>query len=352
MKLKTLALAVTATVASFSAAAETPYGELITNTASLNYSVTGGTTVTATPATAIFNVDRLVKFNLTAANTAVDAPVGEETTVGFTLTNNSNAPIDYSLPAVADVTYYIDTNGDGVLDAGETTVVPATFSLLQDDGDAGTSTHVYNYIAVYLPQQGIDGDTLDVIFNATAVENDAALGTVGTTIIPTPAGTAWDKDTVQTVAETDSAGAFITTQPETVTFTFVGANISLAKAVRVVSDPISRGESGAVPTGYVAKAIPGAILEYAITVTNSGAKDATLALTDTMPSIFKEADINATSYKQSLNGAMASDISGSVSVDTDTGNIVTITFPSATATAKDASNVNGTVVTTFEVKLP
>ena len=312
MKFKNLALAITATVASFSAAAETPYGDLITNTVSLNYSVTGGTTVTATPATAEFNVDRLVKFNLTAANTTADAPVGETTTIGFTLTNNSNAAIDYSLPVLADVTYYIDANGDGVLDAGETTVVPATFTLDQQ-ADANPDDHIYNYIAVYLPQQGVDG---------------------------------------QTVAETDADGNFITTQPETVTFTFVGANISLAKAVTVVSDPISRGESGTVPSGYLAKAIPGAVLEYTITVTNSGAKDATLALTDTMPSIFAVTDIDASSYKQSLNGVTATDISGSVTTATDAStNIVTITFPSATATAKVGSD-NGTVVTTFEVKLP
>ena len=351
MKFKNLALAITATVASFSAAAETPYGDLITNTVSLNYSVTGGTTVTATPATAEFNVDRLVKFNLTAANTTADAPVGETTTIGFTLTNNSNAAIDYSLPVLADVTYYIDANGDGVLDAGETTVVPATFTLDQQ-ADANPNDHIYNYIAVYLPQQGVDGQSADVIFTATAIENDAAQGTVGSEIVPTPATTAWDKDNVQTVAETDADGNFITTQPETVTFTFVGANISLAKAVTVVSDPISRGESGTVPPGYLAKAIPGAVLEYTITVTNSGAKDATLALTDTMPSIFAVADIDASSYKQSLNGVTATDISGSVTTATDAStNIVTITFPSATATAKVGSD-NGTVVTTFEVKLP
>jgi len=352
MKLKTLALAMTATVASFSAAAETPYGDLITNTASLNYSVAGGTTVTATPATADFNVDRLVKFNLTAANATADAPVGEKTNIGFTLTNNSNAAIDYSLPAVANVTYYIDTNGNGVLDSGETTVVPTTFTLEQQV-DTSPDGHIYNYIAVYLPQQGVDGETADVIFKATAVENDADLGTVGNTIIPTPANTPWADKTVQTVAETDADGNFITTQPETVTFTFVGANISLAKAVRVLSDPISRAENGSItPADYEPKAIPGAVLEYAITVTNSGAKDATLALTDTMPSIFEAADIDATSYKQSLNGATPTDISGSVTTATDAGNIVTITFPSATATAKDVSNVNGTVVTTFEVKLP
>lgn len=352
MKFKTLAFAMTATVASFSAAAETPYGDLITNTASLNYSVAGGVTVTATPAKADFKVDRLVKFNLTTANTAIDAPVGEETAIGFTLTNFSNAAIDYSLPTLDDVTYYIDTNRDGVLDDSEKDNANKVTSISLTQNDGTSSNHIFNYIAVYLPQQGVDGETTDVLFTATAVENDSTQGTVGSAIVPTAATAVWTKDTVQTVAETDADGNFITTQPKTVTFTFVGANIALTKAVRVVNDPISRAETGAVPAGYVAKAIPGAILEYAITVTNSGAKDATLALTDTMPGIFKEDDIDATSYKQSVNGATATDISASVNVATDGSNIVTITFPSATATAKDASNVNGTVVTTFEVKLP
>ncbi len=348
MKLKSLALAVTASIASFSAAAETSYGDLISNTANLSYSVSGGASVDATPATAEFNVDRLVKFNLTAANATADAPVGEDTTIGFTLTNNSNAPMDYSLPALDDVTYFIDTNGNGTLDAGETTSVPATISLAQDDGDAATSTHVYNYIAVYSPQQGVDGETIEVLFSATAIENDAALGTVGSEVVPTPAATAWDSDVVQTVAETNAAGEFITTQPEPVTFTYVGANITLAKAVEVVSDPVSL--SGNAPTGYTPKAIPGAVLKYTLTVTNSGAKDAALTLSDVMPSVFSESDIDATSYLQSLNGAAATDISANVTAATDAG-IVTITFPSVTATKNDGTD-NGTVVTTFEVTLP
>lgn len=348
MKFKSLALAVTASVASLSAAAETPYGDLITNTANLSYSVAGGTSVDATPATAEFNVDRLVKFNLTAANATADAEVGEDTTIGFTLTNNSNAPMDYSLPVLDNVTYYIDENGDGVLDAGETTVVPATISLAQDDGNNGTSTHVYNYIAVFTPQQGVNGETIEVLFSATALENDSNLGTVGSAIVPTAAGTAWDATSVQTVAETDADGNFITTQPEPVTFTYVGANIALAKAVEVVSDPISRGTN--VPSGYIPKAIPGAVLKYTLTVTNSGAKDADLTLSDTMPSIFSTSDIIATSYKQSVNSAAATDISANVTTATDAG-IVTITFPAVTATANNGTD-DGTVVTSFEVTLP
>jgi hypothetical protein len=348
MKLKTLALAITATVASFSAAAETPYGDLITNTANLSYSVAGGTSVDTT-ATAEFNVDRLVKFNLTAANTTANAEVGEDTTIGFTLTNNSNAPMDYSLPTLDDVTYFIDANGDGVLDAGETTVVPATISLAQDDGNNGTSTHVYNYIAVYSPEVGVDGETIEVLFSATAIENDAALGTPGTVIVPTPAATAWDEDVVQTVAESNTAGEFIITQPEPVTFTYVGANIALAKVVEVVSDPVSL--SANAPSGYTPKAIPGAVLKYTLTVTNSGAKDADLTLSDVMPSIFSVSDIKANSYLQSINGATATDISTNVTVATDSGtDIVTITFPAVTATANNGTD--GTVVTSFEVTLP
>jgi len=348
MKLKTLALAITATVASFSAAAETAYKLPITNTANLSYSVAGGTSVDATPATAVFNVDRLVKFNLTAANSTADAPVGEDTTIGFTLTNNSNAPMDYSLPALDNVTYFFDDNGDGVLDAGETTPVPATISLAQDDGDGNTSTHVYNYIAVFAPTQGVNGETIEVLFSATAIENDSDLGTVGSAVVPTPATTAWDADAVQTVAETNAAGEFITTQPEPVTFTYVGANIALAKAVEVVSDPVSL--SGNAPAGYTPKAIPGAVLKYTLTVTNSGAKDADLTLSDVMPSIFSESDIDTASYKQSLNGAAATDISANVTAATDAG-VVTITFPSVTATKNDGTD-NGTVVTSFEVTLP
>jgi hypothetical protein len=352
MKLKTLALAMTATVASFSVAAETPYGDLITNTATLNYSVTGGASITATPATAVFNVDRLVKFNLTSnipAGTET-AEVGDNTTVGFTLTNNSNAPLDYSLPVINDVTYYFDTNGDGALSSAEEVPgneITGVISLLQSDGS--TTAYTVKYLAVYNPLEGIDGDTKEIIFTATAVENDSILGTVGSTIVPTPATTVWDKDNVQTVAETDADGNFITEQSETITFTFSGANIVLEKSVSIVSDPISRGESGTAPTGYIAKAIPGAFLKYTITVTNSGSKAAALTLGDTMPSIFSESDINSGSYKQSINGVPEVPLLGVTAATSS--DIVTLSFPAVIATAKVGSD-NGTVVTTFEVTLP
>lgn len=352
MRFKLIALAITASVASASAMAETPYNQLITNTAQLNYSVAGGATVTATPATADFKVDRLVKFNLTPNTTASNAPVGEKTTVGFTLTNNSNAPIDYTLANLTDVIYYVDLNGDGTLDANEeidSNKITGNISLLQNDGSANFDGHIENFLAVYTPQQGVDGTTQEIIFNASAVENDASFGTVGDPIVPTPATEAWDKDTAQTVAETDADGNFVTTQSQTITYTYVGANIALAKAVEVVSDPISLGANP--PAGYQPKAIPGAILKYTITVTNSGSKDAALTLSDTMPSIFAESDINANSYMQSINGGAAVSLSNVIALTDTSNNIVTLTFPNVTATAKNGSD-NGTVITTFEVTLP
>jgi hypothetical protein len=353
MKLKNLALAITATVASFSAVAETKYGELITNTATLKYSVAGGTSVTADSKTAVFNVDRLVKFNVTAES-AANAEVGVNTVTVITLTNNSNASLNYSLPALTNVIYYNDLNGNGSLDSiteeiPGNVISPTDFiTLSQNDGIA--TDFAKSYLAIYKPLVGVDGETQDITFTATAIENVAGFGTIGEVIVPTPIAEEWKPTTGQTVAETDAAGNFITSQSDTTTFTFVGANILLEKSVIVVSDPISRAESGKAPSGYVPKAIPGAILEYTITVTNSGAKDATLALTDTMPSIFSEADIDTSSYKQSINGAVASDISSNVAAAT-VNDIVTITFPSVTADKNDGTN-NGTVVTTFEVKLP
>lgn len=352
MKLKTLALAITATVASFSAAAETSYGDLITNTATLNYSVAGGSSVTAPAATAVFNVDRAVKFNLTSniPDSASTAEVGENTVVGFTLTNNSNASLDFSLPVLTDVTYYNDLDGDGALSQAEensSNIISGLISLPQND-DA-TNGHTTQYLAVYKPLVGVDGTTQEILFTATAIENDSDLGTVGEEIQPTPATTAWDEDVIQTVAETDADGNFITTQSENITFTFEGANISLTKTVVVISDPISRGEAGTTPTGYLPKAIPGAIIEYTITVINSGSKAAELTLGDTMPSVFSEADIDSTSYKQSIDGATATALTG-VTAST-TNEIVSLTFPAVTANANNGS-INGSVVTTFEVKLP
>lgn len=352
MKLKTLLVALTASVTSYSAVAETGYGELITNTATLNYTVNNGDVVSAPNATVEFNVDRLIKFNLTALSNTETAPIGEDTAVGFTLTNYSNTDLVYSLPAVTNVTFYNDLNANGVLDTAEqidSNKITTNITLLQDDGTPDFKDHIKSFIAVYRPLQGVDGTTNDVIITATAIENDATQGIVGSTIVPTPANAPWEETTIQTVAATDADGNFITSQAETITFTFEGANISLDKSVIVVSDPITRGESGAMPTGYVAKAIPGAIIKYTITVTNSGSKDATLTLGDTMPSVFSIGDIIANSYKQAINGAAEAPLTGVSEVEN--AGIVTISFPSVVASAKSGST-NGSVVTTFEVKLP
>src|SRR5690348_9406371 len=117
-------------------AAGTTAGSTITNTATVNYQV-GGISQNATTASDTLTVDR--KVNLTVAevgNTTTTVTPGQTAAVTtFSVTNTSNAVLDFSLAAVqpvggtaahggtdsfdaTNVKIYVDTNGNGTYDAG------------------------------------------------------------------------------------------------------------------------------------------------------------------------------------------------------------------------------------------
>jgi hypothetical protein len=127
-------------------AAGTPAGTTVTNTATVNYSVSGVTT-TATSNTVSFRVDELINVRVTppAAAAAVNSP-DTNRTLAFTVTNVGNAPENFSLalnlsPAVSDQfnpqpgaagTLFIDSNNNGQLDIGVDTPVGGPLSLNPD----------------------------------------------------------------------------------------------------------------------------------------------------------------------------------------------------------------------------
>src|ERR1700741_2618781 len=121
-------------------AAGTAAGSTITNTVSVNYQV-GGVAQNAVSASDTFTVDR--KINVTVATvgttTTTVSPGQLAAVTAFTVTNLSNATLDFALTAaqqtggagahsntdnfdVSNVKIYVDTNGNGSFDAGDTQV--------------------------------------------------------------------------------------------------------------------------------------------------------------------------------------------------------------------------------------
>jgi hypothetical protein len=296
MKLKTLAFIAASSAMSVSAYAQTEYNLDVLNTANLSY--TSGTDArTATSNVVTFKVDRKVIFSLSGTGADQTVTPGETSTASYILSNSSNAAIDYeiSVPTASNVTYIIDVNNDGLIDAGDTRITStdsaATIALSTADGATPTQTI---FVEIVTAADAVDGSSTAYSLQATAVEpatGNLAGTTPGDDIAPTLASIEWDPAAVQTIVDNsatdaDNQGILRT---ETGTFTVGAAVITLNKAVAVIEDPIT-GPLDAANNVYP-KAIPGAIVEYTLTIYNTGSVAATgITLTDEVQAPFDLTD--------------------------------------------------------------
>jgi uncharacterized repeat protein (TIGR01451 family) len=288
MKLKTLAFIAASSVVSVSAYAQTEYNLDIVNTANLSYN-SGNDPRTATSNIVTFKVDRKVTFNLSGTNTDRTVEPGQVESSTYTLTNLSNAPIAYTLsqPAAANVTYIIDDDGTPGISFADTRVTslanPTTaIPIALETGD-GITTSQTIYVEIVTADAAVDGETTDYILTATAVEPlTDNVGIPGTAIVPTIATEAWTQNVVQTVVDNSAASANNQgiLRTGTGTYTVGAAIIALVKSVQVLSDPITNPGGAATTPGEFPKAIPGAVVEYTLTVNNTGSAAATVDLTD------------------------------------------------------------------------
>ena len=252
----------------------------IANSATVGFKV-GGVDQTAVPSnTTTFKVDQVVDLTVAEADVADTnvSPAETGAVARFTVTNTGNATQDFNL-SIADLTsgdvfgntdniqtdamtIVFDTNGNGVYDAGTDQVQSFIDELSADSG----SNQVYVFVLADIPADAVDDDAANIRLTATAHKAGAAgLGAVE--------------------AETgvvDDAGLQIVFSNNTGTaddsYLVGAATLDVAKASAVISDPLAG-------TGANRLAIPGAIVEYAITITNNGGAPATeLVISDVIQS--------------------------------------------------------------------
>ena len=297
-------LAVAAGTATPAFAAGTTAGSTITNNVTVNFHV-GGVNQNSVTASTSFTVDR--KDNLTVAedgNATTQVSPGQLAAVTtFVVTNSSNAPIDVALAAtnrsggsaahggtdnfdVSNLRIYRD-DGDGSYDAGDTLITYV------DQLAADASQRVF--VVVDVPLGRSTNDVAGVRLTGTAAEATAA-GSQGATITQTAGANTAGVDTV--FADTNANG---NTARDGIDFdeddyTILAASLSAAKTSRIISDPLNGTTNP--------KMIPGAVVEYCISVSNAagGATAANVAFSDTLPS--------ATTYDSSfgvlVNGTVTS----------------------------------------------
>jgi uncharacterized repeat protein (TIGR01451 family) len=362
MKLKTLAFIAATSAMTLPAFAadyditelDTLFGTNVSNTASLKYQV-NGTDIEKDSNTVDFKVDRKVIFSVTDNQTGADpVPVqaGDVATTIFTVQNDSNAPISYALPVPeAGTEYSYLSPADGTTVITITSATPANspdliIPLEVGNPVAGQDDDTIEItVAITVPDNAEDGTTVTSSLALTAVEpadnadisNGTGTGvTAGDPIVATLDTVTWDQAVIQTITLPgllDGTGVELTS---TQAFIVEAAAITLAKSVRIVSDPINDTTNP--------KAIPGAIVEYTLTITNSGQVEATgVDLSDEVPAVFDLTDAYTETYT----------LDGTATTPTIAGN--TVTFENLTIAAQTESGgttTNGSAIIKFTVKLP
>lgn len=308
----------------------TEAGTSVSNTFTLSYSVSGttqpditndtGTTdptavVQGTPTT--FTVDRKIDLTVTATNSVLSTPPGADATLTFELVNNGNDNAAYAF-SIEDldsgsgtfdattiiVRYLLDANNNGTDDDGAYTVITET-ALGAAAGSADVTADIPKGDRVFIQVQGtiaaaITDDSTDDITIVAETRDPAAYANVGeTSATPGAVTTAStganvidgaaqnilaDGTGVVASSDGDNDGLFAATGVIEVQ----SPDLNAAKTVEVVKEPDATGPITDCATAGVvtdAKAVPGACVEYLITVANTGdTVDATdLTISDILP---------------------------------------------------------------------
>lgn len=266
----------------------TAAGSTITNTVSVSYNV-GTVAQTAKTASDAFIVDR--KINLTVAEvgtTTTSVSPGQTGAVTtFTVTNNSNATLDFTL-AVAQqsggagahsnidtfdataVSIYVDTGTTNVGVFGpEDTLV----TYLDELAPEATRTV---FVIASIPLGQTTGAVAAVTLTATAKEGGTA-GSVGAGLTETTGANTASMDTVFADVAGATDGLRDAAHSAKDDYTVSAAALTVLKTSKVISDPFN-GTTDPKP-------IPGATIEYCIQVINAaGSATATsVAISDPLP---------------------------------------------------------------------
>lgn len=271
-------------------AAGTAAGTTITNRAVVNYTVGGvaqtqvnsSPTGNSTPGAAggadtVFVVDRIVSYTLTVVDTTPVAGTPGQTGLATTylLTNTGNDKEGFALSAAnlvgGTVTLGATTNTD-VIDMTTATLKVAYGPDATSAYNAGTAVvgNLDNlaadaarriFVVGDLPAAALNGQGANVRLTAKA----AVAGSAGATLETVTAGA----DTPGSVDVVIAASVLNgTTSQKTADsgYTTTAPSLSVVKTETVISDPVNNTTNP--------KAIPGAVVEYTVTVTNTGATSA------------------------------------------------------------------------------
>jgi uncharacterized repeat protein (TIGR01451 family) len=266
---------------------DTNYGTTISNSASIQYG-SGPSTIT-TNASVDFLVDRVLDWNISPSTAATVGvfPGSTNNAVAFSVQNTTNGVVDLLLafPASAPAPsggalMYLDVGGTpGAWDAGDTLLPTGAGGFYLDEVAEDAAPSVLIVVDVPSAATTTDAYTYEITATARAGGGAAALGAV----LSDDSGSAESSTQVQNVYNdgigyTGGSGDGTGDGVYRAYAAFQVATASLtATKTAVVSD--IRPFNNTNP-----KAIPGAIVHYTITVSNTGTADATgVDISDNIP---------------------------------------------------------------------
>jgi len=226
-----------------------------------------------------FIVDNMVDLTVAELGFVQVAPAGTGYALAFTVTNTGNTTQDYVLASSAVAGDDFDMIPATLIVVVESGLnggyqpLEDTATFIDELGDDDTATV---YIVSDAPNTATDGQIAR--YALTATTHDGGAAGQGAQTAHNNAD-AWAAATLQVVfadgAGSDD-GARDGAHSAREYYEVVATTLSVEKNVNIISDPLN---GAANP-----KAIPGAIMEYTFTVTNSGANPATtVVLTDSIP---------------------------------------------------------------------
>jgi uncharacterized repeat protein (TIGR01451 family) len=296
----------------------TAAGTNITNTAAVNFTVGGvaQTAVNSNPAT--FTVDRKVDLNVTAVSATNTNPGALNAPVLYTVTNTGNGTDSFNLVGSfvsgpftpANIRVYRDNGATPNVFDGTDTLVAGAVSFTADQS-------IQFFVVSDIPLAATNGQSAIVKLTATTTSTQTVgADTAGVDVV---------------FADTGHDG----TEAANNQYNIQAATLAVVKSAAIISDPVNG-------VGANRKAIPGAVIEYTIVITNSGAANAAaVTVSDPIPT-------NSTYVANSmvLNAAALTD-----AADADAG---TTTGAPVTSISVNTGTVNasgGTATVKFRVTI-
>lgn len=285
-------------------------GVTVTNQATVNYTVSGNIQAPIASNETTFLVDRRVDFTVTQVGVGLTqvAPGDDDVWVEFIVTNVSNGVLDFNLSSLQLGSAFGDVKGAGTTDSDvDMNSVTISVSTASDDLPGGGSlgdgpdpalagpTSIDN-----LPED--DSIRVRIFANTPLALTNAQIANVQLIVTAADPATSvslvesavWTPGSVDNVFANASGadGANNATETQEDGFQVASAALTIVKSQAVISDPFASG-----------LAVPGARIEYSITIDNSAGAVAAAGI-----SISDLVDADVTFIVDAYNGG-ASNIS-------------------------------------------